>query len=46
MTQQGYAPRVAVLDIRMAGMDGSELAKSLNPLVPGCAIIYLTAYLS
>ena len=44
--QQGYAPRVAVLEIRMAGMDGIELAKRLNALVPGCAIIFLTAYLS
>ena len=24
VTQQGYAPRVAVLDIRMAGMDGTD----------------------
>ena len=30
----------------MAGMDGIELAKRLNALVPGCAIIFLTAYLS
>ena len=46
VTQQGYAPRAAVLDIRMAGMDGIELAKRLNALVPGCAVIFLTAYLS
>ena len=39
VTQQGYAPRVAVLDIRMAGMDGIELAKRLNALVPGCAYL-------
>ena len=43
VTQQGYAPRAAVLDIRM---DGIELARKLNTLVPGCAIIFLTAYLS
>lgn len=30
----------------MAGMDGIELAKRLNALVPGCAVIFLTAYLS
>ena len=43
---QEKKPDIVITDIKMPGMDGIELAKRLNALVPGCAIIFLTAYLS
>lgn len=43
--QAGYSPRIAVLDIRMEGVDGIDLAKQINGLCPSCAIIFLTAFL-
>ena len=43
---EGYAPRIAVLDIQMQEMDGISLARELNRRLPQCAIIFLTAFLS
>ena len=40
-----YCPDIAILDIRMDGLDGIELAKKLNKLAPGCKIIFLTSFL-
>ena len=38
-------PDLAVLDIEMPGENGISLAKKINRLVPGCRIIFLTAYI-
>jgi len=38
-------PDLAILDIEMPGENGISLAKKLNRLVPGCRIIFLTAYI-
>ena len=43
---EGYAPRIAVLDIQMQEMDGISLARELNRRLPQCAVIFLTAFLS
>jgi len=43
--QGGYCPQIAILDIRMDGLDGIELARRLNALSPACAIIFLTSFL-
>lgn len=43
--QAGYSPRIAILDIRMEGLDGIDLAKQVNCLCSSCAIIFLTAFL-
>lgn len=40
-----YRPDIAVLDIRMEGADGIELARQLNRLVPECRIIFLSSFL-
>ncbi len=41
---EGYAPRIAVLDIQMQEMDGISLARELNRRLPQCAVIFLTAF--
>ena len=43
--EQGYAPRISILDIQMDGMSGIELAKRLNDRLPRCAVIFVTSYL-
>ena len=40
-----FRPDIAVLDVEMPKIDGINLAKELNALVPSCQIIFLTAYL-
>ena len=45
IAEEGYRPRIAILDIRMDGMDGITLARQINHLAPQCAIIFLTAFL-
>ena len=42
--EDDYQPDIAVLDIEMDGVDGITLAKEINALLPGCRIIFLTAY--
>ena len=39
-----YRPDIAVLDIRMADVDGIALAKQINRSVPACRIIFLSSY--
>lgn len=45
MEREEYCPDIAVLDIRMDGLNGIELAQTLNRLAPGCRIIFLTSFL-
>ena len=40
---QGYAPDIAILDIQMNGID---LAQRINAVLPQCAIIFATSYLT
>lgn len=40
-----YNPDIAILDIEMTGMNGIELAKTLNAILPECRIIYLSGHL-
>ena len=46
ITEDGYLPDIAVLDIVMPGDSGIELAKQLNLVCPSCSIIFLSAHLS
>lgn len=41
-----YTPDIAILDIEMDGMNGIELGKKINAILPECRIIYLTGYLN
>lgn len=45
ISMRNYSPQIAVLDIRMAGTNGIELAARINELLPHCAVIFLTAFL-
>lgn len=42
----GYTPDIAIVDIQMCEMGGIELAKRINTVLPQCAIIFATSYLS
>ena len=42
----GYTPDIAIVDIQMDEMSGIELAKRINTVLPQCAIIFATSYLS
>lgn len=44
ITEDGYAPDIAVLDIKMGEMDGITLGKQINRHLPGCQLIYVTGY--
>lgn len=46
ITEDGYLPDIAVLDIVMPRDSGIELAKQLNHVCPSCSIIFLSAHLS
>lgn len=41
-----YTPQISILDIQMEYIDGITLAQMLNRLLPRCAIIFLTSFLS
>ncbi len=43
--EEGYAPRIAFLDIQTNGSGGIPLAEELNRRLPDCAVIFLTAFL-
>lgn len=43
--EEGYSPRIAFLDIQTDGSGGISLAEELNRRLPGCAVIFLTAFL-
>lgn len=42
--EEGFAPDIAVLDIRMESLDGIALADEINRLLPECRVIFLTGY--
>ena len=41
-----YCPDIAILDIQMEEIDGIELARKLNEVIPACRIIFLTSYVA
>ena len=41
----GYTPDIAIVDIQMGEMSGTELAKRINEALPQCAVIFATSYL-
>ena len=43
---QGYAPDIAILDIQMNEMNGIDLPQRINAVLPQCAIIFATSYLT
>ena len=44
LEEKCYHPDIAVLDIRMADVDGIALAKQINRSAPACRIIFLSSY--
>ena len=44
ISEGGYVPDIAVLDIQMAQMDGITLAKDVNRLAPSCRVIFISSY--
>ena len=44
--KQGYQPNIALLDICMPGINGIELGRQINQLLPDCQIIFITSFLS
>ena len=44
LEEKCYHPDIAVLDIRMADVDGIALAKEVNRLAPACRVIFLSSY--
>ena len=45
ISDHGYTPGVAIVDIQMDEMSGIELARRINAVLPQCAIIFVTSYL-
>ena len=46
ISEEDYRPDIAVLDIEMPDGSGLELARKINECLPGCRIIFLTAYMN
>ncbi len=44
ITEKGFLPDVAFLDIKMPGMSGLELAKRIREISPHTNVIFVTAY--
>lgn len=44
ISEGGYVPDIAILDIQMAQMDGITLAKDVNRLAPSCRVIFISSY--
>lgn len=44
LEEKCYQPDIAVLDIRMADVDGIALAKQINRSAPACRVIFLSSY--
>ena len=43
MNGTGYIPDIALLDIRIPGIGGIELAKVLNRCAPECKIVFISS---
>lgn len=44
--RQGYKPHIALLDICLPDINGIDLARQINRLLPECQIIFITSFLS
>lgn len=45
ISDHGYTPGIAIVDIQMDEMSGIELARRINEVLPQCAVIFVTSYL-